>query len=178
VAIRKVPERPVGLFDPSLLDVLQQDGYAINQLLGAFETGAFTPEFTFENEGDLSVAYTIQVGRYWRVGSLLHLSLILACTPTFTSASDDARIAGLPFTAADAGVDGFILACLLSGSSITWPTGRTSEHGFIEGGDGFLRIFGTGTGASTTAFQAAQFTTAQPVGVRIQGFYAIDAEHP
>lgn len=63
--------------------------------------GSWTPALTFATPGDLSVAYTTQQGSYTRVGSLITAQfVIVTSTFTFTTASGDLQVTGLPFTAA------------------------------------------------------------------------------
>jgi hypothetical protein len=56
----------------------------------------FTPVVTFATPGDLSVAYTDQSGRYTIVGNILKWEMTLSFTPTYTTASGDFIITGLP----------------------------------------------------------------------------------
>jgi hypothetical protein len=64
------------------------------------DTGTFTPELTFSTAGDLSVVYTIQIGRYTRVGKRVHGALaVTATTFTHATASGTFRITGLPYAA-------------------------------------------------------------------------------
>ncbi len=88
---RKVQERPAftvptpgseAAFLSQLQALFQEYGIAINDILG--ETGTFTPTFTFDIPGDLSVVYTRQVGKYWLAGSVVHVTIDMPCTPTFT----------------------------------------------------------------------------------------------
>lgn len=59
---------------------------------------AFTPTLTFATVGDLSVSYATQVGLYERIGNVVNYTILLTCTPTFTTAAGALRIAGLPLT--------------------------------------------------------------------------------
>lgn len=62
-----------------------------------YETGTFTPTLTFATPGNLSVAYTTQSGRYVRYRDHVHVQGRLVCTPTFSTASGELRVSGLPF---------------------------------------------------------------------------------
>ena len=59
--------------------------------------GKWTPVFGCASPGDLSVSYTTQTGYYTRQGTLLILHSTLEIVPTFTTASGDLAITGLPF---------------------------------------------------------------------------------
>lgn len=71
-----------------------------------YETGTFTPVLTCVTPGDLSVSYSVQSGGYTKIGDTLVSTVRLVCTPTFTTASGQLRITGMPFTAA--GVPGYV----------------------------------------------------------------------
>lgn len=88
------------------------------------QSGTFTPTITFSTPGDLSVAYTAQLGRYIQIGKLVFVNLRIVFTPTFTTASGQLRIAGLPVTSGDVGFSagGSVLANI---SSATFPIGTT-----------------------------------------------------
>ena len=70
-----------------------------SQLLNWYEEGTWTPTLIFSTLGDLSVTYTVQVGRYTRVGRQV---TVIACIETsaftYTTASGTFRVSGLPFT--------------------------------------------------------------------------------
>lgn len=61
---------------------------------------AWTPALTFAAPGDLAVAYTIRLGRYWQISGNLVLVYFSVITSTFTwsSASGNLQLTGLPFT--------------------------------------------------------------------------------
>ena len=71
-----------------------------SELLDRYEEGTWTPTVTFDTPGDLSVAYTTQIGRYTRIGNVVELHFeILTSTFTHTTAAGAIRIAGQPFVA-------------------------------------------------------------------------------
>lgn len=61
---------------------------------------AWTPALTFATPGDLAVAYSAQFGRYWQLSSNIVLLQFTITTSTFTwtTASGNLRVDGLPFT--------------------------------------------------------------------------------
>lgn len=64
-----------------------------------YETGTFTPVFTFATPGDLAVTYTTQSASYVRVGKIVTFNIRVAlATLTYTTAAGTARITGFPFT--------------------------------------------------------------------------------
>lgn len=67
--------------------------------LDDYEEGSWTPAVTFASAGDLSVAYTTQVGRYTKIGNLCVATFnIVTSSFTHTSATGNLRISGVPFT--------------------------------------------------------------------------------
>lgn len=177
--VRKVPERPAGgNHDPALLSALQQYGYAINQLLDTFETGTWTPTFDFATPGDLSVSYSVQVGQFWRVGAILHFSLNVGFTPTFSSASG-AAILSLPRAASAEAAQVMIPFPAYIASSIPWGSGKTSILAYVPDDGDSLVLTTHGSSTSPANLDAAAFTSGVAVtGIRVQGSYPIDADHP
>lgn len=66
--------------------------------LDDYEEGTWTPVITFATPGDLSVAYTQQVGRYTKIGNRVTVQFLVAGTLTHTTAAGNASITGAPFT--------------------------------------------------------------------------------
>lgn len=67
--------------------------------LSIYDEGTFTPAITFTTPGDLSVAYSTQVGVYTRIGNLVIGTLSIATSSfTHTTAAGALRVTGLPFT--------------------------------------------------------------------------------
>jgi hypothetical protein len=63
--------------------------------------GSFTPTLTFATPGDLSVVYSTRLANYIQIGKLITVSVsIITTTFTWTTASGNLRITGLPFTSA------------------------------------------------------------------------------
>lgn len=134
------------------------------------EVGTFTPTFTFATIGDLSLSYTTQIGNYWRIGDLCHIAITLNATPTYTTASGEARIGGLPFQCVSDQI--VVMASQISSSSVTYPTGRTYVFGYISNGHDYARIAATGSATTTNAFDASEFTSGSSTGtIRLTGFY-------
>lgn len=178
--VDKVIERPSytppvagaeSAFVGQLLQTTQQHGYAINQLLGDFEVGTFTPTFDFATPGDLSNVYAAQEGSYWRIGALLHFSIYLDVTPTFSTASGIAQIGGLPY-AASTDHPHSVIAARVASAAVTWPGSRTESIGLVSSADAsFMRIQFEGSGAGSTSMVAADISSGNAVNIRATGFY-------
>lgn len=73
-----------------------------------YRNGTFTPEYsstaaTDPTAGILSGTYTLQIGRYIRIGDLVHIDITIASPSTITytnggATGQNATIVGLPFT--------------------------------------------------------------------------------
>lgn len=63
-----------------------------------YREGTWTPTLTFETPGDLSVAYTLRVGHFTKVGRLVTLhGTVLTSAFTHSTASGSCIITGIPF---------------------------------------------------------------------------------
>ena len=67
--------------------------------LDDYEEGTWTPVLTFDTAGNLSVAYTTQLGWYTKVGKVVNLWFnIVTSTFTHTTASGNLKLTGAPIT--------------------------------------------------------------------------------
>lgn len=110
--------------------------------------GSWTPTFTCATVGDLSVAYTTQYGSYTRIGNIVILNVGLLCTPTFSTASGQIRIAGLPYSSIS-GTQGQFGICTNT-SGVTYTVGSTTIMLSIGAGANYLVLYVSGS-----AFNAA-----------------------
>lgn len=130
--------------------------------LDDYEEGTWTPAITFSTPGDLSVAYSTQVGRYTKIGNLVTLDLsITTSTFTHTTASGAAFISGLPFTAASTGH--FCGALLWQGIT---KASYTDVNLQLAGGGTQLEVVASGSGQSLSSVAAADMPTAGTVILR------------
>lgn len=85
------------------IDFSATPGTGTSELLNDYEEGAWTPTITCGTPGDLTVAYSTQVGFYTRIGRVVTV-LFVVSTSTFTrtTASGLLLVGGLPFTALSA----------------------------------------------------------------------------
>ena len=76
-----------------------QSASADANTLDDFEESTWTPVITFATPGNLSVAYSTQIGRYQKIGRLVNAYFtLITSTFTHTTASGALQITGLPFT--------------------------------------------------------------------------------
>ena len=168
-----------------MLQTTQQHGYAINNLLSdveqqvtdltallaAFETGTFTPVWTFATLGDLSVAYTEQTGHFWRVGRMVFYIVNLQCTPTFTTSAGQLEITGLPYAAAAAPSTN--IGSGQSSGGITFPAGYETIGPWLTASSSILQAI-MQAGAAYTRTVATDVTSGAVAYLTLQGFYLTD----
>lgn len=136
-------------------------------LTGAsYSEGTFTPTFTFATPGDLSVVYTTQQGSYARIGNLVFYSVGLVFTPTYTTASSEARASSLPFTtgAISWGLD------LRSLGTTTYPAGVTNVRAIAQSGQSYVFIRGMGSAIANADFSTVQFPSGVSKTISFNGF--------
>jgi len=115
----------------------------------------FTPTFTFDTPGDLSVSYGFRQARYTRIGRIVTSSFSLVVTPTYTTASGDVLITGLPFTSA-ANASGVFFE---KNAGLTYPAAVTHVVLYLAAASSTFKIRGFGS-ATNTFFTTTQFPTA------------------
>ena len=66
--------------------------------LDDYEEGTWTPTFLFNTPGSSSFSYSVQTGRYTKIGRMIYASFSLTASITKGTASGDLYVSGLPFT--------------------------------------------------------------------------------
>jgi len=138
-----------------------------------FLGGTFTPTITFSTVGDLSVSYTTRTGRYTKVGDRVDFNISLDFTPTFTTATGNFRVAGLPFTC-DANI--FAPCAYGSGGGGDAPNfgaGNTMIAPRVQGGQSYVQMYGVQSNAGVTALTDSNVTTGVNRAFQIQGTYFV-----
>jgi hypothetical protein len=123
----------------------------------------FTPTFTFATPGDLSVSYSIQTGRSWQIGALFLISYTIRFTPTYTTASGQARFGGIA----------------ISGGSYNWVLGVSESSGITFAGTqlvatipgNYIVVNYQGTGVASTALSTTNFVSGVQYTLIISGMY-------
>ena len=119
--------------------------------------GTWTPVFTFSTPGNLSVAYTTQVGFYTRIGNIVQVNFRLVCTPTYTTASQGLIITGLPFTSNSTANNFAIGTANLS--SVAYPVLCTNVCSIITNSSAQIQLQGNGSNTAAVTFSVSQFPT-------------------
>ena len=132
-------------------------GTTTSEVLSDYEEGTWTPTLTFATPGNLSVAYTYQVGKYTKVGRLVTVQFALnLSTFTHTTASGELNITGLPFSSVNAQDQGFG-SCLFKG--ITKAGFTQFSPGSIISSNA-IRFWASGSGVTQSTVDAADMPTA------------------
>lgn len=145
---------------------------SVGLLLGEVEE--FTPTVTFVTPGDLSVLYDRQWGRMVRVGSLIRVQILLAFTPTFTTASGVFFVSAPPLPAPLSGKDEGRSAMLgppYHSDNITYPAGRSMIVAGKTPGAENIRLYAMGDGVSVVSLSVSAFESGAPVTLDFGGSY-------
>lgn len=126
---------------------------------------AWTPVFTFATPGNLSVVYTTQVGNYSRIGNIITANFQLSFTPTFTTATGNVTITGLPVTSNAASGNVSFGSCFVNCTS--FPTATTCVVIDIAANASSFALLGFGSGIGVASFTITNFPTT--VAAIIQG---------
>jgi hypothetical protein len=137
-------------------------------VLDEYEEGTFTPTFTFATPGDLSVVYGVQTGAYVRVGNVVHIVITLQATPTFTTASGQVRMGGLPFTSG-----AYNHALTLSNKTVLTFNGSDTFGSGYTSGSTYCRLRSMSSAGSATDLTPANFTSTSSHIVAFSGSYLI-----
>lgn len=120
---------------------------------------SWTPVVSFSTPGDLSVSYVTQSAFYCRVGNVVSAHFVLTCTPTFTTASGNLQISGLPFALAFPAIG----ECQFQAS--IWPVGTTSIMLQGVNGQQYFVIGVNGTAAATAYLTTTQCTSGAALNI-------------
>lgn len=120
-------------------------------------TTQWTPVATFVTPGDLSNSYNTQHGIYAVNGGILCATFTLIWTPTYTTASGNFLITGLPTAANGVVTINWVGTCWSNG--ITYPASCTSLVPRIVNNAQQLEIIGTGSGSVAVNVTTTQITS-------------------
>jgi len=133
-------------------------------MLDDYEEGTWTPALTFATPGDLSVAYTTQLGFYTKVGNVVNLWWnIVTSTFAHTPASGAVQITGAPFTSNSTSGSlnyGSLSYQGINKASFNQIVPRLANNGTT------LEVIGSGNSQAATSVNAADMTTGSTVILR------------
>lgn len=136
-----------------------------------YAEGRCTPAITFATPGDLSVAYSTQLGSWVRIGNFVTVAINLVTSSfTFTTASGSLSITGLPFAPRNITGDRHIGAVIWGGITKTNYTAVVAS--LTEGFTNF-NLVASGSGQASSAVTAADMPSAGSVVIRLTVSYLI-----
>jgi hypothetical protein len=138
----------------------------------AVSTGTWTPTVDFATTGDLSVSYTDQTGRYIKIGPWVFTFARVRFTPTFSTASGNFQVKGLPFTVRTGGevlTGGGIL--FIVNDQFSFPAGSTSAAVAFNSNSNAVNVRGSGSGVNTIPFRTDELTSGGDHNLGFCGFY-------
>jgi hypothetical protein len=139
------------------------------QLLNWYEEGTWTPVLTCGTPGDLSVSYSTQVGTYSRIGSRVILNFnIITSAFSYTTASGNVKISGLPFTANGTAGYGYYGSVNFSGFT---GVGYTQMVSSANGANLNMLVMGSGIGSGISTI--SQWPTGGSVVLRGTVIYQV-----
>lgn len=135
--------------------------------------GTWTPAGTFATPGDLSIAYSSQVGWWHRVGKLYHFSgNFTTSTFTHTTASGEFRITGLPVTSSNTANRIVIGPCAWRG--LTYASARDDTACEIQANVNYLRLVGSVSGGTIDTVDTADMPTGGTLQLRFAISFLVD----
>jgi len=142
-----------------------------SQLLNWYEEGTFTPTLTCSTVGNLSVSYSIQLGRYTRIGNRVIINATIVTSAfTHTTASGGVRLSGLPFNSNGTAANYPVLSLWFSGIT---KVGYTQLTPYPDPGTNFLLVNASGSGVSSTGVLITDLPTGGNVVMIYSGEYMI-----
>lgn len=109
---------------------------------------SWTPTFSFGVNGDLSIVYGTQIGRYIKLGKLVIASFNVTTTSfTYSTSSGGLIISGLPYLAEENDLI-FHTQSIPYFYGLTLNAGYTSISGWVYGGA--IALYASGSGKTTS----------------------------
>jgi hypothetical protein len=142
-----------------------------NPLANYVDNTAFTPTFTCATPGDLSFAYTQQTGFYVRIGNIVFYVMSVRGTPTFTTASGQIQVGGLPIISSQ--TNGDCLGICINNSAFTYPVGTTQVAVQTLGAGGTLGWMAFGSAVASATVTMANITTGVAFNAQYSGSYFV-----
>jgi autotransporter family porin len=133
--------------------------------------GTFTPVFTFTTPGDLSVSYSVQAGNYTRVGNVVNAQIQIVATPTFTTASGEVSITGLPIATTSA--SGYELSATFISYGFSYPAAATVLFLYAGGSATTMSMYGVTATGTNPQVGTTQFVSGQAIQIHANFTYLV-----
>ena len=96
-------------------------GGATSSILADYEEGTFTPIYSPGGGAFTSITYDLQIGRYVKVGSIVHATIVLSTDGFNGTGASGAILVNLPFTTVN-------VSNLLQAGIIAWSSTWAGDH--------------------------------------------------
>lgn len=126
---------------------------------------SWTPTLTFASAGDLSVNYASRIGQLVSIGKLRFVTIAISATPTFSTASGDMQITGMPVTVV-AGAPSVNGLCATFGG-IT-KAGYSQLNSQLDPNGSTFTFVASAFGTAASAITAANVSSGVAVRIRTQ----------
>jgi hypothetical protein len=134
------------------------------------QSGTFTPTISAATPGDLAITYSTQVGQYTKIGNIVFFSINLACSAfTYTTASGNLLISGLPFTANALIYPGAVTVNYISAA--TWSTAYNTIAGSVLNSTSSIVLQVASSTHTTVILAITTFASGTPPTLRLTGWY-------
>lgn len=147
-------------------------GMANANTLDDYEEGTFTPGATCATPGDLNAGIISATGRYVKIGNRVYFSISIVAIPTYTTATGDVVINGLPFVSSASQN-----AATFSAQVTNWtgPAGAQSVQGsLIPSMANFRLQKQNNVGSSAFGYALiTEFTSGTITSMGASGFYEV-----
>lgn len=126
--------------------------------LNYYDEGSFTPAFTFATPGDQSIGYTgTPIGYYTRIGNQVAVQIQIVVTATYTTASGNALITGLPFTSSATNRSAGVWS--QKSTAMTYPGTSTQIFPYIDTLTTTINMYSIGSGSGFVSLGVVEFPT-------------------
>ena len=132
---------------------------------------AFTPIFTCATPGDLSVTYATQTAFYEQFGNIVLYTIVIIATPTFTTASGQIIIGGLPSNPNS--TYGIYVGVGFTNSAIIFPVGTTQIYTTTSGLTSSIGLAAMGSATPNTPINMTSITSGVAFNCSFSGWYFV-----
>jgi len=153
---------------------------AASSILDDFEEGSFTPIFSGARPGGGDVTVNTQLGRYTKVGNIVHISLVLGVNGSTVDANNSAEvtITGLPYTIVNISSQNFVPISMFPQSGWNQSSATQGYTNLLHNNTTNIVFYGIVTSASTN-FNSVQYNqlgranSNDSLMVRLNGVYRV-----
>lgn len=137
-----------------------------------YSEGTYTPVISLATPGDSVVSYTNQNGYYKRIGKLVFINAIIACTITHTTGSGNLQMT-LPFVAmTGTGGPQTALAVSVPSAGLNWGTSMTQLQGRVQNNSATMLFSASKSAGTSGLLGSTSLTSGTAFSFQVSGVYA------